>query len=658
MNAANRIGPPLAPEASRLLANWNRTLVEFDAEKRIEDLFDEQAACTPDKTAVVFRDRSLTYAGLAEKAGALASCLRSLGVGPGTVVAVCVERSLEMMVALWGVLKAGGAYLPLDPEFPADRIALMLTDSRTPVILTQGHLRQRFGGCSATIIAVDEGLPGGPSRASAGSPSDAPRASDVGGLAYLIYTSGSTGTPKGVMVGHRNVVNFFVAMDRVIGAAPGVWLAVTSITFDISVLELLWTLTRGFTVVLQAEEEKLLSAGDYSVPQQLRIHNVTHLQCTPTLARIFARSPQTLSAMKSLRKLLLGGEALPVALVNQLSESLDCEIYNMYGPTETTVWSTSYKLARAERSIPIGKPIANTTLYILDERLNQVPIGEIGELYIGGAGVTAGYWKRPELTAERFLADHRSGDPEEVIYKTGDLARFRPDGNVEFIGRSDLQVKIRGFRIELGEIETVLGAHPGVQEVVVAAREDKTGTPLLAAYVIAKPGSGASARELQIYARQKLPDYMVPPVFTFLDRMPTTPNGKVDRKALPAPIPALGAGGEAAPASRTELENTIARIWQDALGLDAVGLNSNFFDLGATSLNIAEAAASILSELKRELRVTDLFAHPTVTSLAAFLSGHSDSQSADKGMERGAARREAMLKRQRRQSGAGSRDAD
>jgi amino acid adenylation domain-containing protein len=635
-----------AAERKRLL-EWNRSDAEFDPEQRVHDLLDAQALRTPGKTAVICRDRSLTYAGLHQRADQLARRLQQLGVGPETIVAISMRRSLEMMVALLAVLKAGGAYLPLDPAFPADRVAFMLNDSGARVVLTQHDLRERFADSGATVLSVDEAGPDD----GAIEAETLTQAQPASSLAYLMYTSGSTGTPKGVMVEHGNVVNFFAAMDRVIGTEDGVWLAVTSISFDISVLELLWTLSRGFMVVLQTAEDGLGAAGDYSIAEQIRRHCVTHFQCTPTLAKALIRSPEALSAMKQLEKLFLGGEALPLALANQLGESIGAEIFNMYGPTETTVWSTTHRLSRSAAAIPIGRPVANTRVFIVDEEGMLAPIGAVGELYIGGAGVTRGYWRRPDLTAKRFVENKFEPEPRGRLYRTGDLVRYRDDGELEFIGRTDQQVKIRGFRIELGEIETVLGAHPAVHEAVVVARRDQADNPLLAAYVVAKPGLSVSQHELKSYARQKLPEYMVPSFVGFLSAMPLTPNGKTDREALPNPnFDAAGESGAPRRAS-TEFEGIIAELWRDALALDAVGLQVNLFDLGANSLSVAEVATSLRQKLKREIPLTDFFAHPTIAALAAHLSGSNgrDGNTRDvnskEHADRGAARRRALLSR-------------
>jgi amino acid adenylation domain-containing protein len=626
------------------LVEWNRTGVEFDSEKCVHHLLNEQATRTPEKCAVICRDQTLSYAQLRKRAHQLAGRLRKLGVGPETIVAISMERSLDMVVALLGVLNAGGAYLPLDPAFPPERVAFMLKDSDARVILTQRRLKNRLDDSRAVVVSLDEfDLDENSTDASETPVVDQPASS----LAYLMYTSGSTGRPKGVMVEHRNLLNFFAAMDRVVGIEAGVWLAVTSISFDISVLELLWTLSRGFTVVLQSGKNGLAATGEYSIAAQINRHRVTHFQCTPTLVRALIRSPETLAAMKQLRKLLLGGEALPLSLANQLGEALGADIFNMYGPTETTVWSTTHQLAKSAASVPIGRPIANTRVYIVDEQGGLAPIGSAGELYIGGAGVTRGYWRRPELTAEKFVVNSFEPERREMLYRTGDLVRYRNDGDIEFIGRTDQQVKIRGFRIELGEIETVLGAHPAVHEVVLVVRRDQADNSLLAAYVVAKAGLTVNAQELKDFARRKLPEYMVPSTVSFLDAMPLTPNGKTDRKALPNPV--FNGVEESAKGGRinTELERIIADFWKDALALDTVGLQVNLFDLGANSLSVAEVAMSLGQELKREIPLTDFFAYPTIAALAAHLSGNGRNGNSTDHSERGAARRQALLRRGR-----------
>jgi amino acid adenylation domain-containing protein len=642
----------MTPQDKACLDEWNLTDVKFESDKRVHDLLEAQALLTPEKTAVICRDRSLNYRNLWEKALRLAIHLRGLGVGPETIVAIMMDRSLDMMVALLGVLKAGGAYLPLDPAFPAERIAFMLKDSDARVALTQSSYRNRLAEYHATVVALDEFDFDHERTDSRGMLTNAQPASS---LAYLIYTSGSTGMPKGVMVEHRNVVSFFAGMDRVIGVEQGVWLAITSISFDISVLELLWTLSRGFTVVLQTEKNGLAATGDYSIAAQIVRHRVTHFQCTPTLAGSLVRFPETVSAMRALRKVLLGGEALPLSLANWLRKVIGAEIFNMYGPTETTVWSTTHKLVGTAGSVPIGRPIANTRIYIVDEQGMLAPIGAAGELHIGGAGVTRGYFRRPDLTAEKFIANSFDAERDGKIYRTGDLARYRDDGEIEFIGRTDQQVKIRGFRIELGEIETVLGAHPAVQEAVVVAGRDRADNLQLVAYVVPKPGASVSAQDLKTHARKELPEYMIPAVVSFLSAMPLTPNGKTDRKALPSPSPDANLETAKGGYASTELEGIIAELWQDSLGLDAVGLQVNLFDLGANSLSVAEVAMSLGQRLNCEVPLTDFFAYPTIAALAVHLSGGNGQSGNSKDLgDRGAARRQALLARTRVASASGS----
>ena len=392
-------------------------------------LFERQVARTPDAIAVVSAGRSLTYCELDRRSNQLARHLRALGVQTETLVGIAVERSLEMMVGLIAILKAGGAYVPIDPSYPMPRIELMIEDSQAPVILATERTKSRLPHTAKHIVSID-----GDAETIAAH-STAPISSTASGnnLAYAIYTSGSTGKPKGVMIEHRNVVNFFTGMDQAIGSDPGVWLAVTSISFDISVLELFWTLTRGFQVIIHGDE------GVQTIPDEIRKYGVTHMQSTPSLARMIAVNPDGLASLGRLKKLFLGGEALPPSLVRQLRQVFSGEMYNMYGPTETTIWSTTFRIGEESDVIPIGKPIVNTQVYVLDAELRPVAAGETGDLWIGGEGVVRGYWQRPELTAEKFRADPFR--PGNRMYRTGDIARFLPDGNLEFLGTSGFPVE-------------------------------------------------------------------------------------------------------------------------------------------------------------------------------------------------------------------------
>jgi amino acid adenylation domain-containing protein len=507
-------------ERERLLYEFNATGVPFE-DKCIHQLFEEQATRTPEATALVFGNESFTYGELNARANKLAWHLRELGVGPDSLVGVCVERSARMVPSLLAILKAGGAYVPLDPAYPRERLGFMAGDARLTALVTQQHFASTFNLPKENLLLVDDF-----DWSCDCSRREQCYSQSTENLAYVIYTSGSTGKPKGVMVTHRNAANFFAGMDAVIGRGPGVWLAVTSICFDISVLELFWTLSRGFKVVLGTTETK---KGN-SIPTEIVRHAVTHFQCTPSLATMLIEEPGGLEALRGVLTVLLGGEPLPVSLAKKLGGA--GVLINVYGPTETTVWSTASRVDPNE-VITVGRPIANTQIYILDAELQPVPIGVPGEIYIGGAGVTRGYLNRAQLTRERFLPNpFRAG---ERIYRTGDLGQFLPDGRIECLGRVDFQVKVRGFRIEPGEIENALREHPGVGNAVVIAREYPGGDKRLVAYYSARDGAAADSVALRRFLEERVPDYMVPSAFVALPSLPLTPNGKIDRQALPPP---------------------------------------------------------------------------------------------------------------------------
>ena len=976
-------------ERRQVLVEWNQTQVEYRRDRCVHELFEEQVERTPDAIAAVFEDEELSYSELNNRANCLARHLQSLGVSPETRVGICFGRSLEMLIGLLGILKAGGCYVPLDPVYPKERLAFMLEDSQAPVLLTEKKLARDFTLEGLKVVVFSElelsqndstARPQKKTVQSGATPDNA---------AYVIYTSGSTGKPKGVMVCHRNVANFFTAMDGIVGKESGVWLAITSICFDISVLELFWTLTRGFKVVIQGDEggfraapaprpshgrfdlslfyfasdaagksndkyklllegakfadqnglaavwtperhfhpfgglypnpavtsaalamitnrvqlragsvvlplqdplkvveqwsvvdqlskgrtalsftsgwhpndfvlaphafsrrkELLLehletvrklwrgesvqrpnSSGElvevqvfpkpiqpelpvwltssgnietfrtaaeiganvlthlsgqnleqlakkielyrsicrsrrpsqpagrvslmlhtflwdkaefvrekvrqplceylrtyrglseghpahqnadakardskeveaqieamlnnavdrylescglfgtpetclqtiqnlktigvdevaclvdfgvetdlvlasfkhltavqeqsqpkpqprrphYTVAEQLARHRVTHLQCTPSLAGMLIQDPQAHRGLHSLKKLLLGGEALPASLVKQLG--IPGEILNMYGPTETTVWSAAEAVTEADGPIPIGRPVANTEIYILDRHFQPVPAGIPGEILIGGAGVTRGYLNRAELTADKFIVHPFSQRPGARLYRTGDLGRFLADGKIEFLGRLDHQVKLRGFRIELGEIEAALCAHPQVREAVAVLREFSAGDQRLVAYIVPQSESKAAPAELRSHLKGKLPDYMIPSVIESLDRLPLTPNGKVDRKALPEPAAIRAAQPAAFAPVQTRLEQRIAAIWQKLLHVEQIGLDDNFFDLGGHSLLVTQVHSELSAEVQGELSILKLFQYPTIRSLAKFLNQEQKQQ--------------------------------
>ena len=1005
---------PLLRQAERnqVLTEWNNTLIGYRYDLCIHQLYEAQAARTPEATALVFEERQISYGELNRLANGLAWRLRALGVGPEVIIGLCAERSPEMVVGMLGILKAGGAYLPLDPALPVERLTFMLKEARVSVLVTQPELAGRFPAHCTELVYLDA-EPGFP----AGVPEENPEGgADGDSLAYVLYTSGSTGRPKGVQITHSNVVNFFAGMDQRVGCGPAdTMLAVTSISFDISVLELLWTLTSGAKVVVLPErayagvasepavpaevrrevnfslfyfasdesgpqEDKyrlliegakfadannfaavwtperhfhafgglypnpsVMSAGlatitqrvqiragsvvlplhhpvrvaeewslvdnlsrgrvglafasgwhaddfvfapgnyedrkevmfrdievvrklwrgeavrargggqnevevrlfprpvqpelpvwitaagsdetfvragrmganvlthllgqtldeveakirlyrraraehghdpeagqvtlmlhtfvgedresvrekvrepftnylrssvglianlarslglpfdpramspedmdallafafdryfetsalfgspascrplierlrrggvdevaclidfgveaesalaalqhlkvlkdgaaapaprgrSYTLAEQAARHGATMMQCTPSLMRMVLLNPDNAAALKPLRALLLGGEALPASLAKEVRETLPCRLINMYGPTETTIWSATHEVEEADAPVPIGRPVANTQLYVLNEDAQLVPVGVCGELYIGGDGLSRGYLDRPGLTAERFVPNPFSTQFGARLYRTGDLASYAPDGSVNFLGRADHQVKLHGFRIELGEIEVVLGQHALVREAVVTAREDASGGMRLVAYVVPSEAPGPADGELREFLRERLPDYMVPAALVQLEALPHTANGKVDRKALPAPegLRRDLAAGYVAP--RSGLERTIASVWQKVLNLESVGVHDNFFDLGGHSLLMVQVHAQLSAELNKDLPLIRLLEHPSVSSLAKYLTHEDDSQNTLGGNEERARRQREGLRRQR-QSG-------
>ncbi len=617
------------------LLECNRTKVDYPHDSTIADQFKQQVAKTPDAIAVVAKDSQLSYRELDERSNRLARHLQSLSVKPDILVGVAMGRSETLVVSMLAILKAGAGYVPLDPTHPKERLSLVIDDSKMQILLTTSETRDRLPLDARGVTVLDVENP----AVAVESPIPVETNAASHNLAYVIYTSGSTGKPKGVMLENRNVVNFFTGMDRAIGCAPGVWLAVTSFSFDISVLELLWTLTRGFKVVVHGDE------GTASIADEITRHGVTHLQMTPSLARMLTLDARAFAALSLLKQMLLGGEAVPASLIHHIRQVFSGEIHNMYGPTETTIWSTTYRVEEPGSTVSIGRPISNTQIYILDPELQPVPAGEIGELFIGGDGVARGYWNRPDLTAERFLTIPSLSPCR--IYRTGDLARLLPDGNIEFLGRADYQVKLRGHRIELGEIEAILEQCSGVRQAVVVVREDKEGDKRLVAYLVVDATGAEGAGTLRSVLESKLPDYMLPSAFVSLPELPLTDNGKIDRKALlklPPPLIAISAAAgqrqnESSNQPSNEIERIIAGAWQDALGIPSVGMNDNFFDLGAHSLTVAEVQAKLQDVLGREISLLDLFQFSTVNALAGHLAGaQSHGQVSDRAQRRRLAR--------------------
>ena len=511
-------------EREELLVSWNATHTDYP-QCCVHVLFEAQTERTPDAVAVISGGERLTYRELDERAERLAGQLRATGVRAGVLVGICLERSVDLVVGLLGILRSGGAYVPIDPNYPAERIEYMIEDSAMKLLLTQERLVGNLPQSGCRVVSLEQ-LTAERELHRSEVAQETARAED---LAYVIYTSGSTGKPKGVEIQHQALVNFLYSMRERPGLTPqDVLLSVTTISFDIAGLELFLPLIVGACVVIVSREVAL---DGRRLMEQLERSGATVMQATPATWRMLIDAGW--SGKKDLN-ILCGGEALSRELASELLER-GASLWNLYGPTESTIWSTLYRVENVDGAVPIGRPIANTEIYILDADLKPVPIGVPGELHIGGAGLARGYLNRPELTAERFIANPFSDGSQARLYKTGDLARYRADGNIEHLGRLDHQVKIRGFRIELGEIESVLSQHPGVRQSVVMAREDKPGDKRLVAYIVPNLGSNSNTSELRNFLKSKLPEHMVPAAFVELGALPLTPNGKIDRGALPVP---------------------------------------------------------------------------------------------------------------------------
>ncbi|HKM55690.1 MAG TPA: amino acid adenylation domain-containing protein, partial [Isosphaeraceae bacterium] len=618
---------PLLTEDERhqMLVEWNDTARGYPADRCVHQLFEEQVGRTPEAVAVVFENQQLTYRELNARSNQLARHLRSLGVGPEVLVGLYLERSLEMVFGLMGVLKAGGAYLPLDPSYPADRLGFMLDDARPRVVLTQRSLADALPPHASAVVCLDA-----PIAQTAMSPADSSNRGDgprevlgkpsPDSLAYVLYTSGSTGRPKGVQIPQRAVVNLLTSMRREPGLVPeDTFLAVTTLSFDIAALELFLPLTTGACVVIATHE---VAADGRRLARLLEESSATVMQATPATWRMllgagWGGNPKL--------KVLCGGEALPRDLAERLLP-LCAELWNLYGPTETTIWSAAWRVSPGQ-PILLGRPIANTQFYVLDRLHRPVPVGVPGELFIGGEGLARGYLNQPELTAERFIANLFRPDSSARLYRTGDCVRYRPDGCLEYLGRLDHQVKVRGHRIELGEVEVVLGQHPQVRERVVVARRDSSGENRLVAYVVPRDSVALTYGQLRDYLKPKLPAYMIPSALVVLDALPLTANGKLDRRALPEPggEGAVVSGGYAAP--RTKVEERLALMWAEVLGLERVGIHDNFFELGGHSLMATGLFSRIEAEFERLIPLASLFRAQTIAELADVLTNAPASDS-------------------------------
>jgi amino acid adenylation domain-containing protein len=599
-----------ANEYQQIVVDWNRTEQSYPNDKCLDELIQEQVERTPDAVALVFEGDQVTYRQLGDRANQLASFLQELGVGRNTLVAICVERSLEMMVGLLGVLKAGAAYLPLDPTFPPDRLAFMLEDAQPLVLLTQEKLRNILPPQQAQVVCLDK-LPATVSQRSASPAAVAGRQAED--LAYVLYTSGSTGRPKGVQIQHRALVNFLVSMQREPGITAGDSLvAITTLSFDIAGLELYLPLTVGARVVVASSE---VASDGQQLLALVKESKATIMQATPATWRMLLDSGWPGSPGL---KILCGGEFWGSELASELLQRCQ-SLWNMYGPTETTIWSSVSRVER-DRPVLIGPPIANTTFYILDNCGQPLPVGVPGELYIGGAGLALGYLGRTDLTNERFVADPFSPQTGARMYKSGDLVKRTADGSIEFLRRVDDQVKLRGFRIELGEIEVALEQQAGISQCVVTVQgDDSAGKRLVAHVVPTDPRTVPRVNDLSRKLKQRLPSYMIPSIFAVIERMPLTPNGKIDRKALSQSNVTVISDEVPVEAPRDPVETKLVQIWEQLLDFRPIGIRNNFFDLGGHSLLAVKLFAKIDDVFHHSLPIATIFAGPTIEKLAALI---------------------------------------
>ena len=575
-------------EKQQLLVDWNETKVEYPSRSCIHELFEAQVRRTPDAVALVFEGGSLTYRELNEQANRVARYLREAGVDSGEIVGLLMPRSLRMVAALLGIVKAGAAYLPLDERFPAERLDFMLRDSGARIVISDNDW-DKIGGYSAEDldhqVSSEQRL-------------------------YVIYTSGSTGQPKGVEVSHRSAVNLLHAMSsqNLLNAADTM-LAVTTLSFDIAAAEIYFPLLLGARVVIASRE---VAADGVQLARLLAGSGATVMQATPATWRLLLDAGWEGDPRL---KVFSTGEALPRPLADQLLERC-AELWNLYGPSETTIFSSVIRVAPGTGPVLIGPPLSNTRFYVVDQFMNPVPIGIYGELCIGGAGLARGYLNRPELTAEKFVPDLFGNDPGARLYRTGDLMRYREDGNLEFAGRLDHQVKVRGFRIELGEVEAALSRHDSVRAAVVVAREERPGEQRLVAYVVGRRDRLPSASEWRTFLVQRLPEYMIPSVFISLEALPLLPNGKVNRRALPVPDSSRPELHRPFAAPESPTQSRLVELWMNVLALDRVGVNDDFFELGGDSILATRLVSRVRRTFGVELPLRELFWKPTVSELA------------------------------------------
>jgi aspartate racemase len=614
-----------AAERHQLLYGYNLTTTDFPRDSSIQQLFEQHAATSPAALALIFDQGSLTYGELNERANQLAHHLRHLSIGVETPVGICAERSPELIIGLLAILKAGGLYVPLDPATPQERLSFMLRDTQVSLLLCDEALRHTFAGeASVQVVSLQQALTEA-ERESSLNPQPAVSAQN---LAYVMYTSGSTGTPKGIGISHRSILRLVCQSAYAHFSPEETFLQLAPISFDASTFELWGSLLNGARLALMPAAQPSLE----ELAAALERYQVTTLWLTAGLFHQMVDSQ--LAALGGLHQLLAGGDVLSVQHVERVLRELPAvRLINGYGPTESTTFACCHVMGvDGERvvgaSVPIGKAIANTQLYVLSEEMQPVPVGVPGELYIGGDGLARGYLNRAELTAERFLPHPFSTQTGARLYRTGDLVRYLPDGNLEFLGRIDTQVKVRGYRIELGEIEAVLLSHPAVRAAVVVAREEEAGDKRLVAYLVGETESVAVI-ELRGYLKEKLPEYMIPSAFVMLDELPLTANGKVDRRALPAPERGRVEAGTEYVAPRTEVEEILCGIWAEVLGVERVGVDDNFFELGGHSLLATRVVTRLSGAGYRELPLRSLFEKPTVAELAILIEQTRQPQASE-----------------------------
>jgi amino acid adenylation domain-containing protein len=634
-------------ERRRLVVDWNQTGRDYPLDRCLHQLFTTQVNRTPRAVALSSEEGELTYRELGRRSNQLAHFLQGLGVGPNVVVGICLERSLDMVVGILGVLKAGGAYLPLDPGYPPERLAFILQDAQVPVLLTQAQWAPRLPEAEGVRVVCLDSDGGGIARQEEEEPVCQVTAEDP---AYVIYTSGSTGSPKGVVIPHQGVVNRLSWVQEELQIDPSDHvLQKTPFVFDVSVGEIFLPLLNGARLVVARPRGHLDSAYLAGLIEE---HEITFVHFVPSMLNVFLEEPGIEACNASLRYVWCGGEVLPFKLKERFFERLEAKLYNGYGPTETSIGVTVWACGPGgERQIvPIGRPIANTQVYILDQYLNPVPVGVPGELYVGGVGLALGYLNRPDLTEKSFIPNPFGEHGNGRLYRTGDLARYLPDGAIEFLGRVDHQVKIRGFRIELEEIEAVLAEHSAIRQSVVLVQEDEeVSSPTirvgkrLVAYFTVEQGQVPTSHDLRSFLTERIPEYMIPSSFLVLDALPLTPTGKIDRDAVLAADGAALESEVPQVAPRSDLEQIIADTWRDALDMDEeVGVDDNFFDLGGHSLLLVLVRGELQEKLGKDIPVAELFEYPTISALARHLEqAQAEEPSFAETQDRAAMQREA-----------------